>query len=887
MEEKDFEEYAQLENLLDLLFAGDEWSQLSLNQKCRAFKRIGTLCYNNYFDKQALVFYKDSSLNLLRKHKIEDEALELSLINNVASVYYELENENEAYRWYGILDNRLKHANLTVKNADHLLNLGGIHLDFGDQEKALLNLHKSEAVFNIYDTIVPSLYNELGSCYETLGDFSKAQEYFDLYREVVDLSDEQKSIYYYNSIRSYLKRGEDIRALESLDSLFEYVDMSNIRNDNFHHYALSSLVYKRNGHYKKSEQILQKLSKEMSMREDLRTLRKRIQVLENWGDLKLAEDKIKEAIDFYDQSLNTLWSEQSLKDLPFIYFKDYIRVLGLKSRARLALAKKTNSLDIYEDVLQEMELLDSLVKKHVSSFWRKRTPYNILKLSHDFFAVGIEAGIKAYESTGEEKYLNKAYQFMSSNKGSWLNKMLYEKELKRYEMPDALVEQEYSYLKKLAEVKDKIEQNYNSPKDTLIKYYEELFTYDKRIESIYSKIVDGRTIYEDTRTYIETVKSIRKRLKSDEAIIEYYFSDNVIYSVFIDRKSISGRKVLLTSEEIREYILYQSGRNAKVSEELLGKVFLELVGNLAIGEHINHLNIITDGLLTKVAFEGLSDNNEFLVSKYEVSYLLNNKFLKKHHKKIPRNNLLCMGTDYDQEELNLLASDPNNYFLNSSESIGPLVSAEREARDVMEVFEGKILTDTSASKQNFLKFYRDFSILQLSLHGFVNDEFPMQSGVLFDVNRKDPDYYLNAREIMQLDMDKDLVVLSSCHSGSGKYFSGEGVENLTRSLTIGGSRSNIVNIWEVSDESNSQILKSFYKNLSEGQRKSEALRNAKLKYLDEVSPTFRKPEYWASMILVGDNTPLINDSFYWLKYLLLLAAIIIIFMVVYKKSKGN
>jgi hypothetical protein len=56
----------------------------------------------------------------------------------------------------------------------------------------------------------------------------------------------------------------------------------------------------------------------------------------------------------------------------------------------------------------------------------------------------------------------------------------------------------------------------------------------------------------------------------------------------------------------------------------------------------------------------------------------------------------------------------------------------------------------------------------------------------------------------------------------------------------------------------------FYKNLSEGQSKGEALRKAKLDYLANADPSMAHPFYWAAFVSVGDNSPVIQKRNYWL-----------------------
>ena len=63
----------------------------------------------------------------------------------------------------------------------------------------------------------------------------------------------------------------------------------------------------------------------------------------------------------------------------------------------------------------------------------------------------------------------------------------------------------------------------------------------------------------------------------------------------------------------------------------------------------------------------------------------------------------------------------------------------------------------------------------------------------------------------------------------------------------------------------------FYENLEKGLNKDEALRQAQLKYLARANPEGISPQYWAGIILVGNDTVLqALQNHWWHNYWLLL-----------------
>jgi len=99
------------------------------------------------------------------------------------------------------------------------------------------------------------------------------------------------------------------------------------------------------------------------------------------------------------------------------------------------------------------------------------------------------------------------------------------------------------------------------------------------------------------------------------------------------------------------------------------------------------------------------------------------------------------------------------------------------------------------------------------------------------------------------------VVLSACNTGNGKLYSGEGLMSLARNFVLAGVPSVVETLWPVEDFASSKIMGSFYNYLSQGKPKNEALRQAKLDYINATSPSYVNPRFWAAYTLIGDVSP--------------------------------
>ncbi|WP_353197471.1 CHAT domain-containing protein, partial [Parapedobacter defluvii] len=78
-----------------------------------------------------------------------------------------------------------------------------------------------------------------------------------------------------------------------------------------------------------------------------------------------------------------------------------------------------------------------------------------------------------------------------------------------------------------------------------------------------------------------------------------------------------------------------------------------------------------------------------------------------------------------------------------------------------------------------------------------------------------------------------------------------------------GCPSVVMSLWKIDEQSSTDIITVFYENLKNGESKSTALRNAKLKLMHQHAGRLSHPYYWAGLALIGDAEPLYK-SYAWL-----------------------
>jgi hypothetical protein len=91
-------------------------------------------------------------------------------------------------------------------------------------------------------------------------------------------------------------------------------------------------------------------------------------------------------------------------------------------------------------------------------------------------------------------------------------------------------------------------------------------------------------------------------------------------------------------------------------------------------------------------------------------------------------------------------------------------------------------------------------------------------------------------------------------------------------------------LWQVADKSSSELMTSFYKYLKRGKSKQEAMRLAKIEYLESADDLTSNPYFWSGFVVLGDGSPIYKKSgvAYWMIVISIFAGILIVLQ--YRKS---
>ncbi len=501
------------------------------------------------------------------------------------------------------------------------------------------------------------------------------------------------------------------------------------------------------------------------------------------------------------------------------------------------------------------------------------------------FMDAIAIAYRLYRFTKEKQYLLMAFEFAEKSKSASFLASVKDMEAKEFGgIPDSLLVRE-QYLKiNISNYKERLYQekqreNPDSQKTNL--YFSKIFQYNEEynrlinlFERQYPKYYSFK--YEDK---VINIDEIQRNLKKKEVVIEYVINEPIdtVYPGQLYRFIISKDNVDLSLENIgyeyvqqieflhnflsssnylytrkSDFITYCSSANK------LYNILLAPVSKLIEGKHIT---IIPDNKLSYIPFDALISampdttkmdfrNLKYLVYDYPISYsysstLLFNYFEAEEH---VSKKLLAFAPNYDYKE-DSLGPEMNG------EKLLPLPGAKAEVSLLKDYIPCDVYLDSMANEKSFKKLAPVYDILHLAMHTILNDSLPMFSKLIFSRpnGTSTEDGWLNTHEIYNMKLNARMAVLSACNTGSGKLQKGEGVMSLARGFLYAGCPSIIMTMWEVEDKSGTEIMRSFYDFISKGKEKDDALRLAKLKYIQNADPLKSHPHYWLGYVNIGNS----------------------------------
>lgn len=549
--------------------------------------------------------------------------------------------------------------------------------------------------------------------------------------------------------------------------------------------------------------------------------------------------------------------------------------------------EQTGDINALKDGYKVVQALAKYGEKLMNSYLSEANKLILFRLGADIlFDRSIYYAYELYQHTQESQYIEDAFFYAERSKSTLLVNALRAKENKNLvDLPQNLVEQEKAYKANLKALqKQQIEAVEETEKNNILQQINDL---NITIESFKADLKRRYPSYYEHRYNIDlcNLKAVQEMLAvSDKALIEYTLGienhyaflvlpdqikmiqldiklDNVEKHTKNLRKALTNYKFMVNSPDDSDSLFTASSR-------YFYQTFIEpFAQNISLGQH---LLIIPDQSLGHLPFETFLTsiptqaqdfaNYPYLIKDYPISYGYSATTLLSHKKRtreVPKRGVLAFAAEYPTITSNSYSHQRGGNLGLVREGLQPLPGAQKEVALMQKYLLGEFYNGMTASEATFKKTAHNYGVIHLAMHGVLDSKNPILSSLVFSEDSSEvEDNFLRAYEIAQLDLNADLVVLSACETGYGKFQQGEGVMSLAYSFAYAGASSVLMSLWKVNDFSTSQIMKHFYINMAKGWTKDKALREAKLEYLkDKENQAAMHPAFWAAFIQMGDVAP--------------------------------
>ncbi|KAK3739382.1 hypothetical protein QZH41_015767 [Actinostola sp. cb2023] len=234
--------------------------------------------------------------------------------------------------------------------------------------------------------------------------------------------------------------------------------------------------------------------------------------------------------------------------------------------------------------------------------------------------------------------------------------------------------------------------------------------------------------------------------------------------------------------------------------------------------------IIPDGPLFKVPFAALRDSTNEL-------YLSDSKRIRF----APSLTALKILTDSTEDQHSttgaLIVGNPDVgevMFRSKKCRFSRLPGAEREAERISETLGVSAIIGQQATKQAIMQRLREgVAVIHFAAHGSAEGEIALSPAATEKQGSipEEKDYLLTIKEVQEIGIKAQLVVLSCCHSGRGEIKS-EGVVGMSRAFLAAGARAVVASLWAIDDDASMVFMTKFYSHLKRRESASISLHQA-------------------------------------------------------------
>ena len=904
--------YSSLYNNLAIATANDgdyntstEYYELALKHSylhcAEVTPLVAQIKYNIGINKINKGWYKEGEKHLMEviTETRDNEELRNQFFlatDQLAGLYKKIGHYNKALVLYNEnITEREKYPDDPVSpKANSYMKAGLLYQDEGNNDRALEYFQKAEDILIDYQgkLHIPLgfLYGYIGSSYLKKNNPEQAIKYF---QKETNIMSGMLGEYNPSMSHRYINIGNAYEKLNQLDSAKAYFAKA---------WHLQTILPEKNQSiYLPAERMAQFYLRNNDTEKSISILEKAYDVYMNAGSTGIDGAEI-----IY--LLSKAYMNVSLgKSLLFSNKLDSVLRISKKENeftsANLLLLHHINRGNLIYSLYEKVGNKDYLYSAYknykiaIEELTNQRTFYNsgnaseeIAQKGKELYAKTISICYKLYNQSNDYKYFDTAFKICERSKATILIENIRESKIKvKLGVPDTLLERERLLRSEITFYTTQLRMAENQNDAEKARHYRELIYHLKSNADIlknyltnnygnYSHLVYNRKI--------PSVEELKILMPEGKLIINYFSSSEFIYSFALSRNFVEFRQhevdtsLYVNINAFLSEISTPPVINAKHKYSMYGSILYDiLLQPLLEKENFEIITIVPDGILNFIPFEALTDkNNRYLAEKYTINYSYSISA-----------EIAMENSENFNKPYNFIGFAYGDNSISDNQTRSKLFNVGNEIKYASNILVGDIYLDKEATKFNFISNGSKYKIIHFALHGSLNPIIPLDSKLIFDGTGEDSE--LTAGEILNLNLNAELVVLSACNTGVGNYKQGEGIMHLGRSFAYAGCKSMLISLWPLSDYSTPDILNVFYKNLKAGMSKDKSLNEAKRKYLQNVNdPLLKHPFYWASLVPIGNMKPMKfnyenKTSFAWANLISVIGVFIFITVLIifYKK----
>lgn len=472
--------------------------------------------------------------------------------------------------------------------------------------------------------------------------------------------------------------------------------------------------------------------------------------------------------------------------------------------------------------------------------------------------------------------LDKALAFADNSRASILKeKLTISKALESISQSDSLAIQEKKWRYTLIDLNDQLTslqlEEPEKHKDAIQQLEREILLANdarqKLIDTLMAPFQGGKNQW-NNRLQVE---QIRQKVAPQNGLWVEYFLDedsSYLYSIGISREKAQFERVPFQGQEISDFLKALSNvdiaENQAEDPEVLGgfirqsrtlyeKMLAPVIGG--IPEAYRHITIVPDGATAILPYDLLLYREPETAHFRDLPYLVLSSSVR-----------LAFSAELDLQLDREVKNTPKfeGRFLGiapdyTGTNLPPVSAGVETVRTIDSLLGGETLLAGQATASAFLAMAPRYQTVFFQGHAIANDNLPSRSRLVFsnpDRTGTDPDYSVFAYQLYNTPFHTQLMILAGCETGLGKISLGEGNLSLSRAFSTAGCPSTVMSLWKIQDRATGNLMSLFLENIHSGLDKDEALRLAKVSYLENRSHNAH-PYYWGSFVLMGDSRPVV------------------------------